>query len=133
MSGIATGWDVGGAHLKVAQADGQGRLFMAAQAPCQLWMGMDRLARALKDVRRHLRPSTRHAVTMTGELVDLFPSRAQGVARLIAAMNGKLGGAETTYYAGPAGWLGAHAARRRWRDVASANWHASGWLAARRR
>jgi (4-(4-[2-(gamma-L-glutamylamino)ethyl]phenoxymethyl)furan-2-yl)methanamine synthase len=132
VSPVATGWDVGGAHLKAAQADARGRLFMAAQVPCQLWMGMDRLARALKDVRRRLRPSAVHAITMTGELVDLFPSRAQGVAKLIAAMNGKLAGAETIYYAGPAGWMTASAARRRWRDVASANWHASALLAAGR-
>ncbi len=132
MSALATGWDVGGAHLKAAQADAGGCLLVAAQVPCPLWMGMEHLARALAEVRSRLAPSGRHAITMTGELVDMFASRAEGVAKLVAAMDAELAGAEVLYYAGPAGWLDGNAARRRWREVASANWHASASLAAQR-
>src|SRR5258705_2471965 len=88
---IATGWDLGGAHLKVAQIDGAGRLRTAQQLPCTLWRGLEHLAEALAVARRQLLPSARHGVTMTGELTDLFVDRADGVHRLapapVAAIN----------------------------------------------
>ena len=40
------GWDIGGAHVKAARREG-GRIVDAAQWPCPLWQGMDRLDAAL--------------------------------------------------------------------------------------
>ena len=45
----ATGWDIGGAHLKVAQVDASGRVHTAAQIPCTLWLGMAHLHRAIEE------------------------------------------------------------------------------------
>ena len=56
---ITTGWDLGGAHLKVAQIDGAGRLRTAQQLPCTLWRGLEHLAEALAAARRQQLPSRR--------------------------------------------------------------------------
>lgn len=129
---VVTGWDVGGAHLKVAQCDAGGRVLAALQLPCRLWEGMDRLERALADARAALAPSALHGVTMTGELCDLFADRAEGVARISATMAAALAGTRVRVYAGARGFVDAHEAEGCAADVASANWHATAaFLAAR--
>ena len=66
-----------------------------------------------------------HAITMPGELVDLFENRAQGVERLIDTVTEALPGAKISSYAGQAGFLGCDEARNQSCKVASANWRAS--------
>ena len=75
------GWDIGGAHLKAARIEA-GRVVAARQIPAPLWLGLDRLEAAIAEMRRDLGPARRHGVTMTGELADIFPNRATGVAQL---------------------------------------------------
>ncbi|HET9699923.1 MAG TPA: hydantoinase/oxoprolinase family protein [Burkholderiales bacterium] len=125
------GWDLGGAHLKAALAEG-GTLMQVLQLPCPLWQGLDRLDAAIGAARSILGSATRHAVTMTGEMTDLFPNRAAGVAALVEALEQRLAGAPIRYYGGAAGWLDAAGAGRNPRAVASANWHASAAWTARR-
>jgi len=127
-----TGWDLGGAHLKVAQAEAGGRLVAALQLPCTLWLGLEHLDRALAEAGRRLRPTRRHAVTMTGELTDLFAGRAEGVRRLVEAVARAFPDAELGIYAGEAGFLTPAEAVARPRLVASANWHAAARFAAAR-
>lgn len=126
------GWDVGGAHLKASLLRG-GRLVDAAEWACPLWQGLDRLQQALDAVQLRwpeaAQAGTRHAVTMTGEMVDLFADRAQGVLRLAGSMASMLPG-PMLFYAGPAGWCDDAAVAAHWRSIASANWHASAaWVA----
>src|SRR5262249_57285949 len=102
---VVTGWDLGGAHLKVAQVERGGRLVTALQVPCRLWLGMDELTRSLGQARRQLRQSRRHGVTMTGELADLFADRAEGVARLGQAMAEAFAGNDLRVYAGQLGFV----------------------------
>ena len=52
----------------------------AVQLPCALWQGLDRLEAALAEADGGCEPGGPVAVTMTGELADLFPDRADGVA-----------------------------------------------------
>ena len=126
------GWDIGGAHLKAARVDG-GRVTAALQLPSPLWLGLEHLQNALREAQARLGPSARHAVTMTAELCDIFPNRTEGVRRLVELLLSALPAAELLFYAAEAGFVspaeaaGAEAAR-----VASANWHASATLAARR-
>src|SRR5690606_15687134 len=94
---LSTGWDLGGAHLKAAQVDSAGRLVAAVQVPCTLWLGMEHLVQAVAEARRSLSPTRRHGVTMTGELVDLFDSRADGVQRLATAIAEALPGADLRF------------------------------------
>lgn len=129
---LVTGFDVGGAHLKAAQVTRDGRVTAALQVPCALWQGLDRLEVALTEALGRLAPVRVAAVTMTGELADLFPDRATGVRALITAVRAGLPDARHLIYAGRAGFLAPEAAGTRPHEVASANWYATATLAARR-
>ena len=73
-----------------------------------------------------------HAVTMTGELSDVFGDRAEGVAYLVALMQRVAAGQTLRVYAGSSGFLDPEDAKSRTLEVASANWHATAALIARR-
>ncbi|MDR5754384.1 MULTISPECIES: hydantoinase/oxoprolinase family protein [unclassified Caballeronia] len=129
------GWDVGGAHVKVSMANRAGIVADVAQWACPLWQGLAHLERAIDAVFERWPAAgdaaARHAVTMTGEMVDLFASRAEGVRVLASTLAQRLG-PRTLFYAGAAGWLARSACADGWRKVASANWHASAqWVATR--
>lgn len=130
--GAIAGWDLGGAHLKAALVTAGGRVEQVFQIPCPLWQGLTHLEQGIEDAFDRLGVCDRHAVTMTGELVDLFASRAEGVVALVDSFAARLGGGEVRFFAGPAGFLPANQARGRVREVASANWLASASYAARR-
>src|SRR4051812_26207955 len=88
------GWDVGGAHVKACLLEGE-RIVDVAQWPCPLWRGLDQLDVALATARERWPQAwdarTRHVATMTGEMVDLFADREEGVARLAARLVRVLG------------------------------------------
>jgi (4-(4-[2-(gamma-L-glutamylamino)ethyl]phenoxymethyl)furan-2-yl)methanamine synthase len=125
------GWDLGGAHVKAALVDGD-KLREVVQVPCRLWQGLGELDHAVAEVLAKFGSVTRHGITMTGEMTDLFESRAAGVAALVTAMEAMLPGAELLFYAADDGMIGADAARIAPLDVASANWHATAAWTARR-
>ena len=125
--GSVIGWDVGGAHLKAARAEG-GVVVNVVQLPSPLWLGLDRLTEALEAALGQLGPAERHVVTMTAELADVFPDRATGVARIAAVMAERL--KHVAVYAGRAGLIDPSVATENAEDIASANWHASAGLAA---
>src|SRR6267154_6521649 len=83
------GWDIGGAHVKVAAVDAAGRPLAAHQVACALWRGLDQLEGALDQALARLpagASSANQAVTMTGELADLFADRNEGVQRILAVL-----------------------------------------------
>ncbi len=127
------GWDLGGAHLKVATVSADGQVRKVMQQACQLWKGLDELQRAVR-LTMDTMPAgcALHAVTMTGELVDLFATREQGVRALIDAMNTRVSPVDVRVYAGRLGFVEADQALRNVDLVASANWLASVTLAAMR-
>lgn len=129
---LATGWDLGGAHLKVAQCDAHGSLKFALQLPCTLWRGLEHLTRAIAEAQQTIAPTRLHGITMTGELVDLFSSRREGVARLIETMQKALPGADLRFYAGGVGFVPLDTAKDHADAIASANWHASARFVASR-
>lgn len=140
---IVAGWDIGGAHVKLAivargAADDPRELELIAadQWACPLWQGLDQLHAVLAEA--HARwpqlAQARHAVTMTGEMVDLFEHREAGVLMLAELLSAELG-EELVFWAGGAEagrWCDADALRARWAAVASANWAATATLAAQR-
>lgn len=128
------GWDLGGAHIKTAHIDRTGCVRSVIQWPCPLWQGLDRLELGIDAVLGRIGDwkELRHAVTMTGELVDLFPDRASGVKTLIDAMSRRFSKDALTIYAGKAGFLTPDNAMAGTSQVASANWFASASLAANR-
>ena len=124
------GWDLGGAHVKLALVDVHGRVQRAVQVPCELWLGLDRLETALRQAAGEPVAGALHAVTMTGELVDLFQDRPAGVAAITDTFLRTFDAARVEMFAG-AGFVSAGEAARRWEDVASANWMATASLVAR--
>jgi probable H4MPT-linked C1 transfer pathway protein len=122
------GWDIGGAHLKAARID-DGRLRAVIEKPCPLWQGIEHLARACDEVLATL-PDTPilHAVTMTGEMADLFPDRKSGVEHIIACFAERIGARRQDtlrFYAGEHGFVGAEAGAQHAEAIASANWLAT--------
>jgi probable H4MPT-linked C1 transfer pathway protein len=124
------GWDIGGVHLKAARAE-DGRVVDAVQVAAPLRAGLEPLKSAFGLAKARMAPADLHVVTMTAELADIFPSRAQGVTRIAALASCELGEA-AMLYAGRAGFVAIGRASEHITDVASANWHASAALVARR-
>ena len=127
------GWDIGGAHLKAARLDNGAIVDDVVQLPCPLWQGLDHLRHALAEALARLGPAADHAITMSGEMVDLFRSRDEGVRRLVEVLEGRLAGCgRLHFYAGEGGFVDARAAVFEAARIASANWHASAALVADR-
>ena len=126
------GWDIGGAHVKAAILNSEGVVIKVMQTPCPLWKGMAQLPLALEPILAGLELAEyRHALTMTGELVDCFTSREQGVQAILEAMQAVLGAAELWIYAGRYGFLSFVAVGVcHYPAIASVNWLASVELAA---
>ncbi|MGR9073860.1 MAG: hydantoinase/oxoprolinase family protein [Gammaproteobacteria bacterium] len=132
MQGDIAGWDIGGAHLKAALVNSNGAVVRVVQRPCPLWRGLEELRHAVAEISREFSfENCRHAVTMTGELVDLFPNRAEGVVRVVEAVSALLGSESIRVYAGEGGFLRPEDVNRDvFELIASANWLASATLAA---
>ena len=130
------GWDVGGAHLKACWLR-SGRVRDVAQWACPLWQGLEHLDAALAQARARWpevltgdrATGTPSAVTMSGEMVDLFADRADGVRLISQTLTSRLPG-PVQLYAGPQRWVGPAQAVAHWPSIASANWLASAQHAA---
>lgn len=127
---LTAGLDVGGAHLKVALAEDD-RIVAVEQIPCPLWQGFDKLEAALIAAEPLTRRARRHAVTMTGELSDLFSDRKSGVERLVERLSAELG-PQARFWMGQRGFGSAKEAVTFAGDVASTNFLATAELVARR-
>lgn len=128
------GWDLGGAHTKAALVNQCGDVDNVFQIACPLWQGLDNLESSIDEVLKLVGRSDglKHAVTMTGELVDLFPDRVSGVNALIDTMSQRFAAADLAIFAGNSGFLDQQVAKTSAHQVASANWLATAsWAASR--
>jgi probable H4MPT-linked C1 transfer pathway protein len=116
------GWDLGGANLKLARVEA-GRVVQAAQIPCPIRQDASKFDATLDEALRLCPSGAVHAVTMTGELSDVFADRFEGVVYLVDMMRKATDG-EALFYAGRLGFLDCIRAVECALDVASANWHA---------
>jgi (4-(4-[2-(gamma-L-glutamylamino)ethyl]phenoxymethyl)furan-2-yl)methanamine synthase len=132
MQANIMGWDIGGAHLKAAIIQAPSDVVAIYQIPCQLWKGIDKLHEAVQKILAEITlPINRHVLTMTGELVDLFEDRYEGVKNILAAMNLHLLNSEVLVYAGKEGLLKMNQVKaEHYPNIASANWLASATWAA---
>jgi (4-(4-[2-(gamma-L-glutamylamino)ethyl]phenoxymethyl)furan-2-yl)methanamine synthase len=146
------GWDVGGAHVKACLLDTRPGADPVvrdiAQWPCPLWQGLGHLDAVIAQARMRWPEAwddragaTRHGVTMTGEMVDCFANRQDGVRRLAAHLAEALGPSLRLYAGLSSGsfadaasgrWLTPQAASTHWAAVASANWRATAEVVAAR-
>ena len=126
------GWDLGGAHLKAAALHG-GEIVAVLQKPCPLWLGLEHFHAAARAILAEAgaEPGCRHAVTMTGELADVFKSREEGVFGLLRVLAEHVAADSIQVFAGALGFLQPADVRSgHVPAIASANWLASGQLAA---
>jgi probable H4MPT-linked C1 transfer pathway protein len=124
------GWDIGGAHLKAALVDADGHALQVIQVACPLWLGLHELNIAVAKIQDKLsHVPERHALTMTGELADIFPDRESGVRQIAEVMNDVLH-CKPHYFAGRHGLIEAKAVHQHLKDIASANWLASATFVA---
>lgn len=126
------GWDLGGANVKVARVE-DGFVAHIAQIPCPVLPGRGKFDAAVQAALPLLPSAALHAVTMTGELSDVFSRREEGVAYLVDLMQTVTSGQPLRLYGGNAGFLEPEEAKRRTVEVASANWHATAAFTARHR
>ena len=127
------GWDIGGAHVKAALIDSDGLLCRTQQLACPLWLGVDHLRAAVEQVMQSLDDvDVRHAVTMTGELADIFSSRAEGVACIVDVMTQKFRADRVKVFAGASAYLAPEQAKDAVNEIASANWLATTYWASRK-
>ncbi len=132
MQQCIVGWDIGGAHVKAAVVNSQGLVLDVFLEPCPLWKGIDCLNKALSAIGSKIsEKDCQHVVTMTGELVDLFENRDQGVARIIQAVQDKFSTHKVSIYAGLEGIIAVSDIKKsHYQSIASANWLASASFAA---
>jgi (4-(4-[2-(gamma-L-glutamylamino)ethyl]phenoxymethyl)furan-2-yl)methanamine synthase len=129
------GWDIGGAHLKAVALNPAGEITAIFQQPCPLWKGLDQLQHATNTILQALdgAETHQHAITMTGELVDLFTDRNDGVRHIISTLSALLPSEDLLVFAGQAGIIKAqHTTAQHYQDIASANWLASATFSAQR-
>lgn len=129
------GWDIGGAHLKIAHLTSHGLIKSADQYVCPLWRGLDRLEEAIEAASHVLEVESlshcQHAVTMTAELVDLFESRDEGVEVILSLMKQLIAPNQLWVFCGRDGLLSINQLRQEhYRLLASANWLATAMLVA---
>lgn len=123
------GVDVGGAHIKLADASGQS---LALTFP--MWLQADRLADRVRELtcqfcREHNKEFTHLAVTMTGEMADCFATRRIGVEFILRNLTEALPELEHYVYCVDGNWLDSEQACRKPWDVAASNWHGlASWI-----
>ena len=127
------GWDIGGAHVKAALLNSQGQILQVIQQPCPLWKGVSHLHQAITHIMDSVGSGPfRNVMTMTGELVDCFSSREQGVQAIIDALQAHCQQQELLIFAGEYGLLAAdQVTNQHVMAIASANWLVSAQLVAR--
>jgi probable H4MPT-linked C1 transfer pathway protein len=131
------GWDVGGVHLKVSalETGAGGPRLRSVVRPFALWRDPGGLTERLRLLRAEASggaPITAHAVTMTGELADVFPRRRDGVRAILAACAGALPPGPLRVFDLEGAFVAPEAAMERPSSVAAANWLAAAAVAARR-
>jgi len=113
------GIDIGGANLKGA-CGGE----WLARIAFPLWKNPTKLPAAIAELILHAPPMDAVAVTMTGEMVDCFVTREDGVCRILDSLTTVLPSKVMRVYATDGSWLSVpNAARNPWL-VAGSNWRA---------
>ena len=120
-----TGWDIGGAHLKVANVSNEGKILSIDQYATPLWKGLPVLENALLNIIKKIsKEKQSHAITMTAELTDIFKNREEGVNSIIKLCH-KILGKNILFYTMNYGLKKKNINMLDVNQIASANWHAS--------
>ena len=119
------GWDIGGAHVKLAYIDNN--ILCVQQWNCPLWKGLNELVcviqTALKNIPDHVQY---HHVAMTGEMVDIFTSRDEGLKEIMRVVLEQVASKQHVKFFSRDGLVSHEQALLNTDSIASANWIASG-------
>ena len=127
------GWDIGGAHLKVAQVSADGKVISAQQLLSPIWQGLDKLDASFREAKRFIPDNqVHHSVTTTAELSDIFSNRQTGIGELVKIITNILSRNTVRFYGGKSGWIAAENTNQYVHEIASANWHATASYVATR-
>ena len=130
MKGLASGWDIGGVHLKqvrLLDTEAGTRLDWRLR-PFEIWREPSRLAGELA----RMEPAGPLAVTLTAELSDAFTDRSAGVRAILDAVAAARGDDTFSVLHAEGRLVSSADARKTPLAVASANWIAPATVAARR-
>ncbi len=121
------GIDIGGANIKAATADGESRT-----VPFAIWKHPEQLPRILRELQiPKSTPPDLVALTMTAELADCFPTRADGVAFIIRTVTEVFSGIPVRVWLTSGEFAEPDDALELPELVAAANWHALATWAGR--
>ncbi|HET6425001.1 MAG TPA: hydantoinase/oxoprolinase family protein, partial [Planctomycetaceae bacterium] len=121
------GLDIGGANIKAARTDG-----WATSIAFPLWKTPEQLSDALRSIIASAGEVDHLAITMTGELADCFATKAEGVARILAAVQSAADNRQVVVWSTIGTYITVDEARREPFAVAAANWHAlATWVGQR--
>jgi probable H4MPT-linked C1 transfer pathway protein len=121
------GWDIGGANLKQATAEGR-----AWSVPFELWRRPDDLSGELRRLLTMVDGEIDGvAVTMTGELADCFATKAEGVDRILSAVEIAAADIPVAVWTTAGEFVTPARARRAPLAVAASNWQALATWAGR--
>jgi probable H4MPT-linked C1 transfer pathway protein len=120
------GLDIGGANLKAAHSDG----------PCRsrvfpIWRTPDRLADELTGLIGDWLPCRAVTLTMTAELADCFVTKAEGVSRILDAVERVAEDSQVAVWQTAGEFVSPQIAREFPLLTAAANWHALATFAGR--
>lgn len=122
------GLDVGGAHVKTALLRVHGasafKLPRRRVYPFEIWKNPGGLADLLRAIRDGQKP-TSAVLAMTGELSDVFKSRADGVRHIVKCAVNAMAPVPVSVVDVDGGLIGPQTAIREHGRVASANWSAT--------
>ncbi len=125
------GLDVGGANTKAAVVHGDGRVQIASE-PFEVWREPEALADAIASVVARLGlDRSPVALTTTAELVDVFPSKREGVLYVLEATRRALPGRRLRVITTAGELVGLQEAQAAPLRCAAANWMATALLVAR--
>lgn len=119
-------FDIGGANIKAS--DGERR---SLSQPFALWQHPERLPDELHRLLDEFAGAEHIAVTMTGELADCFATKAEGVERILAAVEHAAGERPIAVWQTGGEFVSTADARELTPLVAAANWHALATWTAR--
>jgi (4-(4-[2-(gamma-L-glutamylamino)ethyl]phenoxymethyl)furan-2-yl)methanamine synthase len=120
------GLDIGGANLKAADGSGWARPLPFSMSQCA-----DELSDHLQELLSAAPACDRLAVTMTGELSDCFPTKAEGVRYILAATERAAAGRDVYVYLVDGWFVAVEAAAEFSQLAAASNWHALARYACR--
>jgi probable H4MPT-linked C1 transfer pathway protein len=126
MSESRLAFDIGGANIKVATADG----YTASNA-FPLWKQPDGLANELSTLIESAPASDSIVATMTGELADCFATKREGVEAIVDALLTVADGRSVSIYLLDGTFASPDEARQRHHLAAASNWHGLAKFATR--